>query len=144
MSLFETSDADEIPVIDVSSLWSLDFQERLQLAGQIRDAGINVGFFYIKNPGFPEPLITALHVAAHGFFALPEATKRQYAMTQSKKFRGYVPFNAESSTGSDLDSPSTSSLSEAFDIGYELAADPEHSTEKSLPPDTYSLYRDNE
>ncbi|KAL4795781.1 Clavaminate synthase-like protein [Aspergillus venezuelensis] len=132
----------QIPIIDASSLWSPDFQERLQLAGQVREACINVEFFYIKNHGVTEPLITALHGAAHGFFCPSRGDKKE--IFNDKKFRGYVPFNAESSTGSDLDSPSsTGSLSEAFDIGYELAADPEHFNEKSLPLDTYSLYGDN-
>lgn len=55
---------------------------------------------------------------------------------------------AELSTGTDLDDPAEqaeqASFSEAFDIGYEIAGDATKKPEDPLPPDTFSLYGDNQ
>lgn len=54
---------------------SADSAVRQQLARDIRDACINVGFFYIKNHGIPEESILGAVEAGKRFFALPEETK---------------------------------------------------------------------
>ena len=54
---------------------SCDPVARQQLARDIRDACINVGFFYVKNHGIPEDSILGAVDAAKAFFALPEETK---------------------------------------------------------------------
>ncbi|KAF7590393.1 hypothetical protein BBP40_002894 [Aspergillus hancockii] len=65
-----------------------------------------------------------------------------------KKYRGFMPLYAEQLTGTGLNDPveqsTTGALSEAFDIGYEISADPERATDDILPPDIYSLYGDNQ
>lgn len=40
---------DEIPIIDLSPLYSSKVEERKALAEEIRRAAVNTGFFYIKN-----------------------------------------------------------------------------------------------
>lgn len=70
-------------------------------------------------------------------------------LTNIQKFRGFMPLFAEQSTGSGLDDDpadqsTTGALSEAFDIGYEILADPERPVDDVLPPDTYGLYGDNQ
>lgn len=49
--------ADEIPIVDLSPLYSEKLDDRKALAKEIRAAAINTGFFYIKNHGIAEPTI---------------------------------------------------------------------------------------
>lgn len=49
--------AEEIPVIDLTALDSPNLEDRKALAGQIRAAAVNTGFFYIKNHGISEKII---------------------------------------------------------------------------------------
>lgn len=49
---------EEIPVIDLSRLYSEKLEDRQALAKEIRAAAVNTGFFYIKNHGIEEEKIT--------------------------------------------------------------------------------------
>lgn len=49
--------AEEIPVIDLSGLYSERLEDRQKLAKDLRAAGVNTGFFYIGNHGIPEQII---------------------------------------------------------------------------------------
>ena len=49
--------ADEIPVIDLSTLSSGKLGDRLALASEIKAASVNTGFFYVKNHGIPQRTI---------------------------------------------------------------------------------------
>jgi hypothetical protein len=49
--------ADEIPIVDLSPLYSENLEDRKALAKEIRAAAINTGFFYIKNHGIEEQTI---------------------------------------------------------------------------------------
>lgn len=49
--------AAEIPTLDLTRLYSSHLEDRKALAAEIRDAGVNTGFFYIKNHGIPEETI---------------------------------------------------------------------------------------
>ncbi|KAJ5489094.1 hypothetical protein N7539_003984 [Penicillium diatomitis] len=144
----QLADSAAIPVIDLSSLRSSRLDERQELAQRIYDACTQVGFFYIKNHGIPDALIHELHNAAAQFFSLPEEVKMKYYIGNSQKFRGYSPIGGETSTGTEDDPISREEagimLSEAFDIGYEIAMDSTKGPGASLPPDTYGLYGDNQ
>jgi hypothetical protein len=48
---------EEIPVIDLSRLYSAKIEDRKSLANEIRAAAVNTGFFYIKNHGIEEEKI---------------------------------------------------------------------------------------
>jgi hypothetical protein len=50
--------AEEIPVIDLAPLYSPNIEDRKVLAKEIRAAGLNTGFFYIKNHGIDESIIS--------------------------------------------------------------------------------------
>ncbi len=54
---------------------SSDPAARQRLARDIRDACINVGFFYVKNHGIPEESISGAVEAGKKFLTLPEETK---------------------------------------------------------------------
>jgi hypothetical protein len=49
--------AEEIPIIDLSPLYSPKFEDRKALAKEIRATAVNTGFFYIKNHGIKEETI---------------------------------------------------------------------------------------
>lgn len=49
--------SEEIPVIDLTRLYSDEFEDRKALAGEIRAAAVNTGFFYIKNHGIKDETI---------------------------------------------------------------------------------------
>ena len=48
---------EEIPIIDLSPLYSSKLEQRKDLAREIRAAAVNTGFFYIKNHGINEIII---------------------------------------------------------------------------------------
>ncbi|KAB8232007.1 isopenicillin N synthase family dioxygenase [Aspergillus alliaceus] len=141
------ADFNNIPIIDVSALRSSDLEKRQHLATRIYEACTEVGFFYIKDHGIPEELISALHTAAHQFFALPMDQKMDVYVGKSTKYRGFMPLYAEQTpTGDPTDATeqgATGALSESFDIGYEISADPLRAAGDVLPPDIYDLYGDN-
>ena len=49
--------AEEIPIIDLAPLYSANLEDRKVLANEIRAAGLNTGFFYIKNHSIDEKTI---------------------------------------------------------------------------------------
>ncbi|KAJ9219823.1 hypothetical protein DTO169C6_7814 [Paecilomyces variotii] len=136
-------DFDNIPIIDLAPMSSPNIEERKELAKQIYDACSRVGFFYIKNHGVQEELIRKVHEAAHDYFALPEDKKMESYIGNSQKFRGFSPLYGEHSDEELSDKPA-GNLSEAFDIGYEIAGDSQKGPDDVLPPDHYSLYGGNQ
>jgi isopenicillin N synthase-like dioxygenase len=51
------TDFDRIPIIDLSGMFEDDFEAKERIAGAVRTACTDVGFFYIINHGVPEDLI---------------------------------------------------------------------------------------
>jgi hypothetical protein len=60
---------------DFTHARSPDPAVRRALADEIRDASINVGFFYVSHHGIPERAVRGAVAAAQAFFARPEAEK---------------------------------------------------------------------
>jgi hypothetical protein len=50
--------AEEIPVIDLTPIYSSKLEDRLGLAAKIEAVAVNTGFFYIKNHGIDEKTIS--------------------------------------------------------------------------------------
>ena len=67
---------DEIPVIDLTAIDGT-LEERRELAGRIRAAAQNTGFFYISNHGIPEEVIQNALAQAKAFFGQPEEEKQK-------------------------------------------------------------------
>lgn len=72
------------------------------------------GFAVIADHGIPEDLIHRAEEKAKAFFALPEETKRQYALGQGGA-RGYTPFGIETAKGHKAHD-----LKEFWHVGREL------------------------
>ena len=47
----------EIPIINISGLYSNDLEDRKSLAKEVQTAAIGSGFFYIKNHGISDKVI---------------------------------------------------------------------------------------
>lgn len=112
---------EEIPVIDIQDAKSADPTLRRQLAYRIRDACVNVGFFYVKNHGITEEDIANTIKAAKQFFALPESTKMGLDIHKSPNYKGYTALLGENTDVSGL-----GDLHEGFDIGWEPRYFAEH------------------
>lgn len=79
----------EIPIIDISGIFSDAVTDRNSAAAQIRDAAMNNGFFYISNHGVPSSVTDAAHAASLDFFRQDLDTKRQADSARSAYFNGY-------------------------------------------------------
>ncbi|KAL1692007.1 hypothetical protein GGG16DRAFT_90531 [Schizophyllum commune] len=111
---------EQIPVIDFQDMISEDKAKRQQLAEKIRDACVNVGFFYLANPpaslfppGLPE---STIEKHAKPFFALPKETKTGWDIHKSANFKGYTAMHAEKT---DTEAEGRGDWHEGFDVGWE-------------------------
>ncbi|CAN5328192.1 hypothetical protein BH10PSE18_BH10PSE18_24340 [soil metagenome] len=74
----ETTDR-EIRVIDLA-----DFENRrAEIADQLWDASIDVGFFQLKNHGVPLAQMREAFAMSEAFFALPDSVKAQYPLARN-------------------------------------------------------------
>jgi hypothetical protein len=77
-----------IPTIDISNIdGSLD--ERRAIAEQVRQACMNVGFFYVKNHGIAEHVLDEAFGLLKRFFDLPKETKMTAHVQKNPAIRGY-------------------------------------------------------
>ncbi|KAL1743681.1 hypothetical protein HDZ31DRAFT_40423 [Schizophyllum fasciatum] len=123
---------EQIPVIDCRDLDSTDKETRQRLAERIRDACVNVGFFYLANPpahlfrpGLPEETISA---HAKRFFALPQDVKTRWDIHASASFKGYTAMHAEKT---DTEAEGRGDWHEGFDVGWEEVGEGEKAGEQA-------------
>ncbi len=88
-------DFDTVPLIDLSGMHSGNAGDKARLAAELRDACINVGFFYIENHGVPQDLIDAMFNIAPHLFGLPLADKMRWHVKKSAHLLGYVGMREE-------------------------------------------------
>jgi isopenicillin N synthase-like dioxygenase len=106
----------EIPVIDVSPL-VLGTEERHVVAGKIRQACRDFGFFYIIGHRVDENLQQRLEEVSRNFFAQDLETKLRIGMARGgKAWRGYFPIGGELTSGKP-------DLKEGIYFGSELGTD---------------------
>ncbi|KAL9711268.1 hypothetical protein Ac2012v2_005808 [Leucoagaricus gongylophorus] len=106
----------------VGTYWIRDFKNaasrdpcvRRELADLIRDACINVGFFYLKNHGISQELIEGAINAGKSFFSLSELEKMKLDIHKSPNFKGYTPL-----LGENTNAQGRGDLHEGFDLGWE-------------------------
>lgn len=102
---------EKIPVIDISGL--INDSDPLAVAKAIGKACEEVGFFYVKNHGVPQELISKMYEVTKEFFQLPFEEKNRLNVAYSgKTLRGYIPMYAE-----NVDPENTKDFKECFDYG---------------------------
>ncbi|KAF8817070.1 2OG-Fe(II) oxygenase [Phlegmacium glaucopus] len=119
MSLVNVADTldvyfEKIPIIDLKDLGSQDPTKRRQLADEIRNACIQVGFFYVINHGIPEHMTEGAIEMAQKFFSLPTETKMEIEYRKTPNFKGYSPL-----LSGNNNSEGAGDLQEGFEFGWE-------------------------
>ncbi|KAL4070393.1 hypothetical protein J3A83DRAFT_4372574 [Scleroderma citrinum] len=116
MSLISTATLngafDRIPVIDIGNASTP--AQRVALAHEIRDACMNVGFFYITGHGIFQGTIDSLVSAMEAYFSLPLETKMKLYHKEFANFQGYSPMLT-----SNINPANTGDLNEGFKIVWE-------------------------
>ena len=104
-----------LPVIDFSLMSSSALGDRLAVAGEIRQACLKNGFFYLRNAGVSPEAMRDILDAAKMFFALPVADRQAISKEQSPAGRGY-----EIMSGQRLEATAQPDLKEGFVMGTDL------------------------
>jgi isopenicillin N synthase-like dioxygenase len=104
----------ELPLIDVSLLFSSDFSERKEAATALGNAARDAGFLYIVGHGVPQHLIENLKTRTREYFSQSYEQKMQDYIGNSFNHSGYVPEGEEQYLSAKPD------LKEAYDVGFDL------------------------
>ncbi len=105
---------EEVPVLDLSLL---DRPGGLAvLAGELRQACLNLGFFYVTNHGVPGSLSEGIFDVSRRYFALPLEVRMKDLMDTRFK-RGFMPHGLSHSPGFDPD------LKESYELALDLPLD---------------------
>ncbi|KAF3352532.1 Homoserine O-acetyltransferase [Verticillium dahliae VDG1] len=83
----------KVPVVDYSL--SQHPAGKAEFLSQLRNAIVNVGFFYLSNHSIPEEVQQAVLKQTNAFFSLPLQKKLDIDMAHSKHFLGYNGMNSE-------------------------------------------------
>lgn len=80
-----------IPTIDLTEIDSPSLEARKAIARSIYRACHDCGFFYIRNHGIPEEIISETFALLQKFFALDHETKMDAHVQRNPAIRGYEP-----------------------------------------------------
>lgn len=122
-----------IPLIDISPLYSEDPAGKYTVASAIDKACRESGFFYIIGHPISRQRMTQMRELAEVFFALPEEAKLAIDISQSSNHRGYGQTTSE-----QLDPSKPNDYKESYNMGLNLAED------HALVCPDYPLYGPNQ
>jgi isopenicillin N synthase-like dioxygenase len=108
----------DIPIIDISALRSVDPVRRAACAATLGGACRQIGFFCATGHDIPPSVISGTFDAARAFFDLPEDQKELVSYARSAHNRGYIRLGRER-----LDPTTPADRKEAFNVGLELGPD---------------------
>ncbi|KAL7625139.1 hypothetical protein AAE478_004353 [Parahypoxylon ruwenzoriense] len=113
---------DEIPIIDLAPMFSEELSDRKQVASSLRSAATNNGFFYIKNHGISEEIITQCKQQVINFMRQPQEKKDLIeSRTRSKFYNGYL-----GSGKTQISRNESVDIRESFAFRYSPELDPDH------------------
>lgn len=116
---------NNIPSVDLADFLSENPSRKQKFVNEIGKAYEEIGFVSLKNHFLEDVLVENLYKEIKNFFALPEATKRNYEIEGLGGQRGYVSFGKEHAKGKK-----EGDLKEFWHFGQEPDAD-------ANLPDTY-------
>ncbi|PMD43005.1 Clavaminate synthase-like protein [Hyaloscypha variabilis F] len=130
---------EEIPIIDLSPLYSAKYEGRKTLAKEIRAAAVNTGFFYIKNHGIDEKTIANAKKQLLTFFTQSSEDKMKVSQSFSRYFNGYKgPRTTNISPGESVD------VKESLGWRYSPQYDPEPKPLDAIPEEVKPWIRGEE
>ncbi|OLY79272.1 putative iron/ascorbate oxidoreductase [Smittium mucronatum] len=121
----KAADFTAIPVLDLNLI---NQGKEEQLLDEMRNALINVGFFYVKNHGVPQSLLDKTKESAIKFFDQPLEVKEKFDKIHSRSFYGYSKQGFETTKGKKDNR-------EQYDFGDVVDIAP-----KTDDPEYYGLY----
>ncbi|CAJ2508242.1 Uu.00g094280.m01.CDS01 [Anthostomella pinea] len=122
---------EEIPVIDLTPMFSDELYERQKVASSIRSAAVNKGFFYVKNHGIPTDTIAQCKQQVLNFMRQPQEKKDSVSSQKySKYFNGYLGKRT-----SQISPSETADVRESFSFRYSPDIDPDHPMDLSEIPE---------
>jgi len=95
MAIDARNDFDSVPVIDFGGMLGDDPAEKAKVAAALRDACVNVGFFYIKNHGIPQTVIDRAFAESARFFRISPEDKTAIHVKKSSHLIGYIGMEEE-------------------------------------------------
>lgn len=111
----------EIPVLDLGPYLAGEAGALERLAGELRHAQENVGFYFVVNHGVPKQLITDAYGALRAFFAQPEEDK--LALRINAASSGFVPAKSSVYVTSTVNRNTKPDLNEVVLYARERPAD---------------------
>ncbi|KAH8690451.1 hypothetical protein BGW36DRAFT_439553 [Talaromyces proteolyticus] len=130
---------EEIPIIEISRIFSDSLDVRKTVAKEIRDAAATIGFFYMKGHGIPEKVINTALQSAQDFFHQPEEIKQRVNQANSKWFNGWNgPKSHRANAVESLD------VRESFGFRYDPRYDPSVDDVESIPQEIKDGFRAEE
>ncbi len=110
-----------IPVIDVADAFSGDIAALETTAAAIREACLDVGFFYIRGHGVPEATIERAFAESRRFHALPLEEKNKLPLDQGNI--GYLAMNTSMQKHSTVHKATKPNQNESFFISHDRGPD---------------------
>ncbi len=113
--------AGRVPVIDYGPYFAGEPGALERLAGQLRGACENIGFFYILNHGVPQETIDRAFAASRRFHSLPQERKLTLRLNQTNI--GYMPMNASVQAASQVHKATKPNQNESFFVSHDRSPD---------------------
>lgn len=110
----------DIPVVDISDLFSSSLEDRQAVADQLEIAASQVGFLYICGHQIEHQVVDALIKVSKAFFDQSLDKKMTTYIGRSSNHSGYVPEGEEAFYNS-ASVPAQVDHKESFDVGFEVA-----------------------
>lgn len=129
----------EIPVIDISGMFSASLEARKAVADNIYTAATTIGFFYICNHGIPDTLSKTTSEAALEFFRQPAHAKEPINTKYIEGYDGWKPSQTQRINASE-----SIDQREMFSITYDPQNDPTITDISSIPPEVTRCLRKGE
>ena len=138
----------QLPVVNISQLFSSELKERREAANALNIAARNAGFLYIEGHGIPKAVIKKLIDVTKNYFSLSRSEKMKSYIGLSQNHTGYVPqgeevFDAETDHQADLKEgydigPNSGSLMQRFEADAQTIW-PENGSFKEVVTEYYEL-----